>query len=422
MVNRFTLHFANRKKDRSVDVEVKRQQKNMQQKKKHQIQKTEFDESKVPNKIQYFDYSLLAIVIFLVCFGLVMLYSTSSYSAQVKFGDSMYFFKRQAIISAGSVGVMLFVSIIHYHWYARLAKLAYWVSFVLMALVLTPLGVEAYGARRWIQLPFGQTMQPAEVTKIAVIMFIPLLICKAGKRIKDWEVFGKIFLWGVAAAAGVYFLTDNLSTAIIVFGMVCIMLFVVHPLTAPFVTLAAAASVLIVIVVKILDVLMDSSSNFRIGRILVWLHPEEYSSKGGFQVLQGLYAIGSGGFFGKGLGNSAQKMVIPEVQNDMILAIICEELGVFGAIVMLTLFGMLLYRLMFIAQNAPDLYSSLMVTGIFAHIAIQVILNVCVVLNIIPTTGITLPFVSYGGTSILFLMVEMGIALGVSGRIKIEES
>lgn len=403
-------------------MEVKRQQKNMQQKKKHQIQKTEFDESKVPNKIQYFDYSLLAIVIFLVCFGLVMLYSTSSYSAQVKFGDSMYFFKRQAIISAGSVGVMLFVSIIHYHWYARLAKLAYWVSFVLMALVLTPLGVEAYGARRWIQLPFGQTMQPAEVTKIAVIMFIPLLICKAGKRIKDWEVFGKIFLWGVAAAAGVYFLTDNLSTAIIVFGMVCIMLFVVHPLTAPFVTLAAAASVLIVIIVKILDVLMDSSSNFRIGRILVWLHPEEYSSKGGFQVLQGLYAIGSGGFFGKGLGNSAQKMVIPEVQNDMILAIICEELGVFGAIVMLTLFVMLLYRLMFIAQNAPDLYGSLMVTGIFAHIAIQVILNVCVVLNIIPTTGITLPFVSYGGTSILFLMVEMGIALGVSGRIKIEES
>ena len=373
-------------------------------------------------KIQYFDYSLLAIVVFLVCFGLVMLYSTSSYSAQLKFGDSMYFFKRQAIISAGSIGVMLFVSIIHYHWYAKLAKAAYWISFILMALVLTPLGVEAYGARRWIQLPLGQTMKPSEAMKIAVIMFIPLLICKAGKRIKDWKVFGEIFLWGAAAAAGVYFLTDNLSTAIIVLGMVCVMLFVVHPLTAPFVGLAGVGSVLIIIVVKILDVLMDSSSNFRIGRILVWLHPEEYSSEGGFQVLQGLYAIGSGGFFGKGLGNSAQKMVIPEVQNDMILAIICEELGVFGAIVMLTLFGMLLYRLMFIAQNAPDLYGSLMVTGIFAHIAIQVILNVCVVLNIIPTTGITLPFISYGGTSILFLMAEMGIALGVSRRIKIEET
>lgn len=372
-------------------------------------------------KIQYFDYSLLAIVVFLLCFGLVMLYSTSSYSAQVKFGDSMYFFKRQAIFSVLSIGGMLLASVVPYRLYARFAKQVYWISFVLMALVLTPLGVEAYGARRWIQLPFGITMQPSEVTKIAIVIFIPLLICKTGKRIKDWEEFGKILAWGAAAAAGVFFLTDNLSTAVIVMGMVCIMLFVAHPLTTPFIGVAAAGGVILLIAVKILDVLMENSSNFRIGRILVWLHPEEYAADGGFQVLQGLYAIGSGGFWGKGLGNSAQKMIIPEVQNDMILSIICEELGVFGAIVLLTLFGMLLYRLMFIAQNAPDMYSSLMVTGIFAHIAIQVILNVAVVLNLIPTTGITLPFVSYGGTSILFLMAEMGIALGVSRYIKIEE-
>lgn len=175
------------------------------------------------------------------------------------------------------------------------------------------------------------------------------------------------------------------------------------------------------VAVKILDVAMETSQDFRLRRILVWLHPEQYSDEGGFQVMQGLYAIGSGGFFGKGLGNSAQKMIIPEVQNDMILSIICEELGVFGAIVILTLFGMLLYRLMFIAKNAPDLYGSLIVTGIFAHISIQVILNVAVVLNLIPTTGITLPFISYGGTSILFLMVEMGLALGVSSRIQLDE-
>ena len=135
--------------------------------------------------------------------------------------------------------------------------------------------------------------------------------------------------------------------------------------------------------------------------------------------MQGLLAIGSGGFFGKGLGGSAQKMVIPEPQNDMILSIICEELGVFGLIVVLVLFGMLLYRLMFIAQNAPDLYGSLIVTGVFAHIAIQVLLNVAVVLNVSPTTGITLPFISYGGTSAVFLMIEMGIVLNVSGKIKI---
>lgn len=136
--------------------------------------------------------------------------------------------------------------------------------------------------------------------------------------------------------------------------------------------------------------------------------------------MQGLYAIGSGGFFGKGLGNSTQKLgVIPEVQNDMILSIVCEELGVFGAIVILVLFGLLLYRLMFIARNAPDLYGSLIATGIFAHIALQVILNIAVVTNLIPTTGITLPFISYGGTSILFLMTEMGIALGISRKIKL---
>ena len=138
--------------------------------------------------------------------------------------------------------------------------------------------------------------------------------------------------------------------------------------------------------------------------------------------MQGLYAIGSGGFFGKGLGNSTQKLgVIPEAQNDMILTVICEELGVFGAIVILLLFGFLLYRLMFIARNAPDLYGALIASGIFVHIALQVILNIAVVTNLIPTTGITLPFISYGGTSILFLMTEMGIALGISRRIKLED-
>ena len=172
---------------------------------------------------------------------------------------------------------------------------------------------------------------------------------------------------------------------------------------------------------RVLGMAMETSGNFRLRRILVWLNPEKYASEGGYQIMQALYAIGSGGFFGKGLGNSAQKMIIPEVQNDMILSIICEELGVFGAIMVLILFGMLLYRLLFIAQNAPDLYGSLVVSGIFAHIALQVILNVMVVINCIPTTGITLPFISYGGTSVLFLMAEMGLALGVSSKIKIAE-
>ena len=156
-------------------------------------------------------------------------------------------------------------------------------------------------------------------------------------------------------------------------------------------------------------------------RVMIWLHPEDYEK--GYQTLQGLYAIGSGGLFGKGLGESMQKLgFIPEAQNDMIFSIICEELGLFGAVLLTILFVFLLYRLMFIAQNAPDLLGSLIVTGIFAHIALQVILNIAVVLNVIPTTGVTLPFISYGGTSILFLMTEMGIALNVSRQIRIKDN
>lgn len=351
-----------------------------------------------------------------------MLYSTSSYSAQIKYGDSMYFFKRQAVISLASVLIMLVVAKINYHWYAKRSKVFYIIAFILMALVLTPLGIEVYGARRWIRLPLDQQMQPSEVMKIAIILFIPYLICQAGSKVKRPKEALKIFAWGAAAALGVYKLTDNMSTGIIVLGIVSIMLIIVYPKSAPIVVLGIAACIVGYAGLHLLGEYLESSGSFRMERILVWLNPEEYMSDGGFQVVQGLYAIGSGGFFGKGLGNSAQKMIIPEVQNDMILAIICEELGVFGAIIVLLLFAILLYRLLFIAQNAPDLYGSLIVTGIFAHIALQVIFNVCVVLNLIPTTGITLPFISYGGTSILFLMAEMGIALGVSSRIRFEES
>lgn len=381
------------------------------------------EKRKRAKKAHYFDYSLLAIVIFLMCFGLVMLYSTSSYSAALKFkGDSMYYFRKQAIISAGSLVAMLIVSQIDYHIYVLFAKLAYWISFILMALVLVPgVGIEAYGAKRWIKLPFGLSMQPAEVTKIAIIIFIPLLICKAGKRIKNWKVTAIILAWGAAASVGVLVLTDNLSSAVIVAGIVCVIVFVAHPKTGPLLAIAGAGVGIIAVAVKFIDANIQTSEDFRIRRILAWLHPEQFMDDGGFQVMQGLYAIGSGGFFGKGLGNSAQKMIIPEAQNDMILSIICEELGVFGVIVMLLLFGMMLYRLMFIAQNAPDLYGSLIVTGIFAHIAIQVVFNIAVVLSILPPTGVTLPFVSYGGTSILFLMAEMGLALAVSTKIKIEE-
>ena len=372
--------------------------------------------------IRYYDYSLLAVMIFLMCFGLVMLYSISSYEAMTKFGDGMYYFKRQGIISLGSIFVMMFVSRIDYHKYAKYSSMLYWFAMFLMALVyFTPLGIEVNGAKRWLRLPAGQQIQPSEVMKIAVILFIPYLICKMGNKVHSakgtWSVLG----WGALAAAGVFILTDNLSTAIIVMGISCFILFVVHKKTKPFLYIAGGGAALLVVGSLVLGKVLESSTDFRIRRIIAWLNPEKYADAISFQTVQGLYAIGSGGFFGKGLGNGVQKMVIPEVQNDMILAAICEELGVCGAIIILVLFGILLYRLLFIAQNAPDMYGSLIVMGIMSHIAIQVILNVAVVTNSIPNTGITLPFISYGGTSILFLMTEMGVALGVSRRIKLED-
>ena len=377
---------------------------------------------KKEHSIAYFDYSLLAILICLICFGLVMLYSTSSYSAMMKQnGDSLFYFKRQVLFCIVGLIGMWIVSRIDYHWYFERSKFFYFISIFMMFLVKTPLGKEVNGAKRWIKLPFEQQLQPAEIAKIAIILFIPALICTMGREIKTLEGIVKVLAWGAFSAAVVFIITENLSTAIIVMGITCIMIFVVHPKTRIFIIIAVGIILIGIVGARVLGMAMETSGNFRLRRILVWLNPEKYASEGGYQIMQALYAIGSGGFFGKGLGNSAQKMNVLEVQNDMILSIICEELGVFGAIMVLILFGMLLYRLLFIAQNAPDLYGSLVVSGIFAHIALQVILNVMVVINCIPTTGITLPFISYGGTSVLFLMAEMGLALGVSSKIKIAE-
>ena len=377
--------------------------------------------SRAAGKEQYFDFDLLLVIIFLMCFGLVMLYSTSSYEAQADFGNDMYYFSKQALIGAAGFVIMFIVSKIDYHFYGAFALEIYVTAMILMALVQTPLGVTVNGARRWIGLPGNLTVQPAEITKIAVILFISYELCRLGTKAYTMEGIIRVLVPGAVASGGVLFLTDNLSTAIIVMAITCILIFVIHPKTKPFLAIIGIGAAAAAIGIAILSVTAANSENFRLQRIISWLNPEATMDTGSYQVMQGLYAIGSGGFFGKGLGNSTQKLgVIPEAQNDMILVVICEELGVFGAIVILVLFGLLLYRLMFIAKNAPDLYGSLIATGIFAHIALQVILNIAVVTGLLPTTGITLPFISYGGTAILFLLAEMGIALGISRKIRLE--
>ncbi|HJD28966.1 MAG TPA: putative lipid II flippase FtsW [Candidatus Blautia avicola] len=383
-------------------------------------------------RTRYYDYNLVAIVVLLTCFGLVMLYSTSAYTAQVNYENDMQFFGRQAAISIVSILIALFISRLDYHILYYISGAIYVASMILMLLVkFSPLGREVNGARRWLTIIPGTSaqLQPSELAKIAAITFIPCLIIKMGKQVKTLR--GSLFLLctGGILAMGAFQLTENLSTGIIIGAITVLMIFIAHPKTRPFIIGAVVLAVLVVVGRLVLQwvlgdtvVSTENLSSFRLERILVWLNPEQYSSEGGYQIMQALYAIGSGGFFGKGLGNSVQKLgPVPEAQNDMIFSIVCEELGVFGGLVVLILFGYLLYRLFFIAENAPDFYGSLVVGGIMIHIALQVILNICVVLNWIPTTGITLPFISYGGTSILFLMLEMGIALSVSRQIKFAE-
>ena len=374
-------------------------------------------------RVDYYDYSLLAVVILLTCFGLIMLYSTSAYMAQIKYGDDMYFFKKQAFISAVCIVVMILISKIDYHILTKFVTILYAAAFILMAMVrFTPLGVRVNGAKRWLKL--GIQFQPSEIAKIAVIVCLPYMIIKMGRQVQTLKACMILGLAVGVLAGGAYIFTDNLSTAIIIFGITAGLIFVAHPKLKPFLMIGAVGVVLIAGLVLFLYATVDpeTNENFRIGRILVWLHPEDFADGDGYQTLQALYAIGSGGFLGRGLGNSIQKLgSVPEAQNDMIFSIVCEELGIAGGIMVLLLFSYLLYRLFFIAQNAPDLFGSLMVSGVFIHIALQVIFNIAVVANMMPNTGVTLPFISYGGTSIMFLMAEMGLALSVARQIRFQD-
>lgn len=364
-------------------------------------------ERRIVGKKVSMDYSLLFIIIFLLCFGLVMLYSTSSYNALIKFGDSAYYLKNQIFATVLGLIVMFVAAKLDYHIYVKMAALIYIASLVCLVLVMTPLGIEANGARRWIGVG-PVSFQPAELAKIGIIMILAINITNMRKRLDNFGVIIKIFLLAIPPVALILLLTKNMSSAIIVAGIAVVMLFVASPKYKPFVIIGVTAVVLLALV-------LFFGSDFRMERIQAWQNPEAYSSGTAFQTIQSLYAIGSGGLVGKGLGQSVQKLgYVPEAQNDMIFSIICEELGLFGGIAIILLFAFMIWRFMIIANNARDLIGSMLVVGVLAHIAIQVVLNIAVVTNTIPNTGITLPFISYGGTSILFLMAEMGMVLSVS--------
>lgn len=371
----------------------------------------------------FFDYSLLFIVLFLLGFGLLMIYSTSSYEANVQFGNSLYYLKKQTIATVIGLAAMIVMANIPYHFWERFAALGYIVSGILIILVLVP-GIQysANGATRWIRIA-GFTLQPAEVAKLCMILFLASLVCRMGKRIRTTKGFFTVLAVPLPICLMIWQLTNNLSSAIIVFGIALLMLFVASPEYKKFILLGlagiAGAAAIVFIIVSMANA---DGMGFRGARILAWLDPEAYSNDKGFQTVQSLYAIGSGGVLGKGLGQSMQKLgFLPEAQNDMIFSIICEELGLFGAIAVIMMFLLLLWRFMVIANNAPDLFGALLVVGVLGHIAIQVILNIAVVTNTIPNTGISLPFISYGGSSSVFLLIEIGLVLSVAKGIRLKD-
>lgn len=373
----------------------------------------------------FFDYSLLFIVLFLLGFGLVMIYSASSYEAFQDFKDAAYYLKKQLLAVIIGLVMMILVANIPYHFWERFALLGYLVSMALVPLVKTPLGVESHGARRWIKIPgIGLNLQPAEVAKLGMILFLAVLVCKMGKSVRTMKGFIIMVLVPMPVVLEVYLITRNLSSAIIILGISVLMVFVASPDYKKFVIMGAAGAALVAVAVFLIVSAYASGEQmaFRSERIVAWLDPESQAQGKGFQTIQALYAIGSGGIWGKGLGQSMQKLsFLPEAQNDMIFSIICEELGLFGAIAVILMFIMLLWRMMVIANNATDLFGAMLVVGVMGHIAIQSILNIAVVTNTIPNTGISLPFISYGGSSVMFLLIEIGLVLSVAKRIQLKE-
>ena len=347
------------------------------------------------------DYTLLLIVVLLVVIGLVILYSTSAYNGLVKFHDSFYYLKKQAFATVLGIVLMLFVAGMDYHIWQRLAVFGYLAAVALSVAVML-FGREINGSKRWLALgPFS--FQPSEFAKVALILFLADLVTKNVKKIGKMWTLCRIMFWILPIVGLVG--ASNLSTAIIILGIGVILIFVASPKYAQFALMGIAGACFMGIFLAL--------ESYRLERLAIWRNPEKYEK--GYQTLQGLYAIGSGGVFGVGIGNSVQKLgFVPEAQNDMIFSIICEELGLAGAGIIVFLFLLLIWRFFLIASGSRDLFGALIATGAMAHMMIQVILNIAVVTNTIPNTGITLPFISYGGTSVMFLLIEMGLVLSVS--------
>jgi cell division protein FtsW len=325
----------------------------------------------------------------------------------------MYVFRRQIIFAVLGIAVLLLVAHIPVGVFRRWSLILLAASVALLALVLA-MGMVGFGSRRWISLGFT-TFQPSELTKLALILGFSTMICKYGNRkMKTFRygVFPFVLIMGIIVV--LLALEPHFSAAVIIMALGVVMMFAGGTRLRWFALAAALAAVLLLIAYHAFPYVQE--------RVTAYLHPENDPTDTGLQIIQSILAIGSGGLTGLGLGQSRQKfMYLPEEHNDYIFAIICEELGFIGAVLILILFALLICRCFWIALHAKTKYGALVVIGVTGHLAIQVFLNVAVVTHLIPATGISLPFFSYGGTALLLTMVEMGIVLAVSREVPMPE-
>ena len=397
----------------------RRARKNKNQYIKSHKKKTSFRSSLKRETGFYLDYSLMFIMVILIGIGLVMVYSSSSTTTE---SLSQILTSQVLFAVVGLLGMLVVARVLDYHLLTNkyVARFLYIFSLILVLLLLTPLGLNYNGATRWLNLGFT-TIMPVEIVKIGIIAGLAYRISTLGDKMKYFRVVVWLMFWyGFVPAILLYVISNNLSSAIIIMGMCFLITFFAYPGYKPYVILIGGLAVFIIIAFPFFLNYINSDGGFRSVRILAWLHPEDYADKEAYQTIHGLYAIGSGGLFGKGLGKSIVKLKLPEAYNDMIFTIICEELGLFGALCILIAFGVLLWRIAHIAKNAPDMKGALVCAGVFSHIALQVLVNIAVVTDTIPNTGVTLPFISKGGSALLILLLEMGVVFNVSSQIKDE--
>ena len=373
------------------------------------------------------DGVLLGTVIALLVIGLLMMFS-ASYPAAIADGESgTYYAVRQVIFAAAGLGAMFFLSVLNYHFFEKLwvSGTAYVVGILMLILVLIPgIGKTVNGATRWIQIggdSRGITFQPSELMKIAIVLLFATLIVRNEKRMDNfwWGVVPYILMLG--AVAGLMMKEPHLSGTLIIAVLAMTLIFVGGAKPLHCVIIAAVGIAALGVVV--LYLMYSEGIGYFEDRILSWRDPfnPEYMQDETWQTCQSLIAIGSGGMFGLGLGASRQKFqYLPEAQNDFVFAVLCEEFGFVGAVTVILLFCLLVFRGFYIASKAKDKFGMLVAVGLTMHIGLQALLNIAVVSNAIPNTGISLPFFSYGGTALMMQLAEMGILLNISRHAKLE--